>query len=457
MSRKRDFRQLLSLLADPDPRVRAEVIGKINDFRPENRKAVPALILCLQDPDGWVRASAAHALGQIESAASSAVPALLKALKDPDCTVREWSAGALVFIGAQTEEAVSALMEATQDRSIRSEAFHALGSTGSAGATAVPFLIRALGDMATSSMAAEALSRLGPVAHPAIPALIEALKIREFYTRQYVAEALGSIGLSARTSVPALLDALYDREFYACALKESAGWAQGRPKELDTLAPMHPGRVVMAIATALWRIAGHQAAIIALVEQLQATTGDVRRLAAQRLGWIGPPARTVVADLVRSSKDEAPCVRGAVLRALARITTAASAVTAMTCALNDNVEGVRVDAALALSVLGPHAVDASDSLRERMADASAMVRVTSAWALWRIYRQPQYIEVLIDALRDPCSDVRFAAIRTLRVMGVAAKPAAGAIEASMGDDDEFVREDAKRVVQLLESNSGRWN
>src|SRR5690242_4442178 len=38
MPRERAFRQLLSQLADPGPRVRANAVDKINDFRPEARR-----------------------------------------------------------------------------------------------------------------------------------------------------------------------------------------------------------------------------------------------------------------------------------------------------------------------------------------------------------------------------------------------------------------------------------
>jgi len=136
----------------------------------------------------------------------------------------------------------------------------------------------------------------------------------------------------------------------------------------------------------------------------------------------------------------------------------ADAVAAMTCALSDVAEVVRVDAAEALAEVGPPAVDAISALREMTAaDSSAMVRLKAAWALWRICHWPRSLDKLVESMRDPCSDVRIEAIKALRAMGASASPAVEAIENAMGDDDVYVREFAKDAMQMLESDTGRWN
>jgi HEAT repeat protein len=86
---------LIELLQDQDPDVRAHAAVALNWVGPGARDAVPALVRALQDEGHSVREGAAFALLRIGPGAKDAIPALVKALQDKDSEVRRIAAMAL--------------------------------------------------------------------------------------------------------------------------------------------------------------------------------------------------------------------------------------------------------------------------------------------------------------------------------------------------------------------------
>ena len=73
--------QLVQLLRNPDPRIRAAASRVLARIGPEAVGAVPDLIELLEDEQQQVRRAAARALGQIGPDAAEAIPALVRLLE----------------------------------------------------------------------------------------------------------------------------------------------------------------------------------------------------------------------------------------------------------------------------------------------------------------------------------------------------------------------------------------
>lgn len=162
--------EILRLLSDPDPEIRAEAVDLLVDH--PSPEAVPQLIARLADADETVRSLAAEALEQLGRGAAPAIPALIRLSQDPSRFVRGSAIEALGAIG--TPEAMSALnrLLGGPDAGPRAHAAEVLACFGAA---AVPALTRALddGDAPVRRAAALALGEIGPAAGPAVPRLSE--------------------------------------------------------------------------------------------------------------------------------------------------------------------------------------------------------------------------------------------------------------------------------------------
>lgn len=130
--------------------------------------AVPALVSMLEDPDERIRARAAQALGRIEPGPSQAVSVLQARLQDPSSWVRICAAHALASIGT-------------------------LRSAGAALPLLAAELTDSQADKFRRRQAAISLGKLGPLAEDAIPSLTTALKDPESIVRFAAFDALRAI------------------------------------------------------------------------------------------------------------------------------------------------------------------------------------------------------------------------------------------------------------------------
>ncbi len=127
-------------------------------------------------------------------------------------------------------------------------------------------------DSGVRARAAISLDQLGADAKPAIPALTAALADKNLNVRYWAAKVLMGFGPEAKTAVPALV----------AALKTFPG---GSP-ELEGPARYYP---------------------------------DVRSLAADALGAMGPAAKEAIPALKEASADKSPAVRESAAEAIKRI------------------------------------------------------------------------------------------------------------------------------------------
>ncbi len=249
-----------SLLAHPDPAVRAEAGWALGRLGPRARPAVPALLRGLTDAEESVRLDAAVALGQIGSSEARAalfaaladarqgirwraaealnligldpghdLGSLVTALGNRDLYVRAFAAWSLGQMGPAAGEAAGPLaaLALEADPGLRGVAATALGHIGSADAKAVAALGRGLRDAAWEERwrAARALGLIGPGAVPAVPDLVGGLADPSDRVRREAARALGRIGPGAQAALPALQAARRDPND---AVREAAAGAATR-------------------------------------------------------------------------------------------------------------------------------------------------------------------------------------------------------------------------------------
>ncbi len=177
----------------------------------------------LKNPSPLVRARAAHALGGLGKAGLPAVAALVACASDPDPVVRREAGRAVLAIhpGPQVTIPLLKKMLADADPGARNRILNTLAAQGKA---AVPGLIEALKDDEAAQYACLVAASIGPDAAEAAPALVERLEVEKRpWVRQQVVMALGAVGSEA--AVPALVKELNDAQE---ATRVGAAYGLGR-------------------------------------------------------------------------------------------------------------------------------------------------------------------------------------------------------------------------------------
>jgi HEAT repeat protein len=258
--------------------------------------------------------------------------------------------------------------------------------------------------------AAYALGQIGPEARAAVEPLMKILENpREHeYVRGNAAWALGRIGPGAEAAVPLLVETLSSRHL---SVRRNAPLALGRmgsaakdaaPRLRELLSDQDP-TVVVHSALALWQIEEDERAVQGLVALTRQQREDLRPyLAVSALGEIGTARNEVLPALTAALGHKDPDVRRAAARELGRI--------------------------------GPEALP---SLQEVLR-AGHSGRPSAVEALGRI--GVDALPALTEALRSDDAASRRAAARALGRLGPAAKEAAPALIAALGDRDPAVRE-----------------
>ena len=228
-------------------------------------------------------------------------------------------------------------------------------------------------------------------------------------------------------------------------------------------------------------------AVPALARALGDVSRDVRVVAANALGEIGPAAEAAAPALIRTLGNRSERMRQSADLALRRIGLVA--VPHLAKALSDEDEDIRYGACQVLSgcyedadpvelkfrrafqrrtapewaraVLLPGPADeqsaaelvealgaAVPALRRALKDESARVRVAAANILTKAgMRAKQSVPELAHALRDPDPSVRLAAAKALAGLGPAARPAVPELTMALKDEDWRVRAAAAAVFK----------
>ena len=339
--------------------------------------------------------------------------ALIATLQHPIQDVRIYAS--LRLAQFDDKRAVPGLLEALYNEEsweLRKSFAEALGKIGDA--TAIPDLLKALRDDEDESVrksVAEALGKIGDAA--AIPDLLKALRDDEDESvRKSVAEALGKIGDA--TVVPDLLIALHKenwnvRKSIAGALG-SLGDATAAPDLLKTLRKAG-GEIRKSIVEALIKIG--KPSVPSLLEALHnEKSWEVRRSVAEALGKIGDA--TAIPDLLKALRDdEDKDVRKNAAEALGKIGDI-NAVPGLLEALHCENWNIRESVAEALGKIGdataiPDLITTLQNEKEPI-----YVRVSALEALGKM----ENMSSLLDALHDKDEDVRNAAVKVLRQIGI---------------------------------------
>ncbi|MHC4398818.1 MAG: HEAT repeat domain-containing protein [Planctomycetota bacterium] len=188
------------------------------------------------------------------------------------------------------------------------------------------------------------LRQWGPDAKAAVPALIGALESPDRAVRAGAANTLRSMGWAAEGAVAPLGEALKDedgqvRQAARGALQEIAAQCQRAvPAAVELLVTHQEKASLVAQPIDSWWL-GHvvaPGAIPGLIELLSHEDPDVRVVAANGLGALGPRAKAAVGPLSKALSDEVPAVRAAGADALGEIgPRAKQAVPALIQALED--------------------------------------------------------------------------------------------------------------------------
>ena len=428
---RRAVEPLMEALKDESSLVRekaAAALGRIGD-----KRAVDPLIHALTDEDRDVRSRAAWALGQIGD--TRAVKPLVKGLTDKNYWTRQQVALALDRLGwkprGKEEEArylcaVDRLEEA--------------GKLG--GAAAEPLLhVLMEGDEETQWVAAEALKSVGAaVVKPIIQALREGNEIVE----EYAAEILGVTG---EEGAELLITALGEGYQPYCKIIIEALGKIGDPRAIEPLKRMlddEDAGIREAAAKALDRLGWKP----------EDKTEKARYLVAKRR-WkdVVSLGEAAAAPLIRALRtplegwdDEYP-VQSQAEDAL--ISIGLPAVNHLIRALKSKDCRIRRRAAGALGCIGEYGNIKDKEVEDRVVEAlcealhdeDSDIREQAAKALGKI-GNGKAVDSLIQALKDPTPEVRYAAKWALEYIDAPASKFVHALK----DEDRLVRRTAAFAI-----------
>jgi HEAT repeat protein len=177
--------------------------------------------------------------------------------------------------------------------------------------------------------------------------------------RRDAADAIGHLGPSASATIPSLVDMLKDADLSVRAKAAAALWSMGPAA---------------------------RSAVPSLQNALEDPSPEVRLNAAGALGEIGPKAADAAADLARVLRQDTNAnVRAFSAVALAKIHSGDDeSIGALTQALDDRDNNVRIKAAYALGDFGQSAKNAAPALERTRKSATGALKGASAYALKKI-------------------------------------------------------------------------
>src|SRR5262249_12131443 len=163
---------------------------------------------------------------------------------------------------------------------------------------------------------------------------------------------------------------------------------------------------------------------------------NLRAIAIESLGGIGPAAKSAVNDLIPILKDDKAAVRWTAGAALVRIDppSARPAVPLFVTALLGDDDKARWDAAQILAQMGEHAEEAGPAFLRIMKNKNLPDRWLGPSGLGNIgAKAVKVLPELIETLQD--KDIRSEVVQVLVKLGPAAKDALPGLRAALKDDD----------------------
>jgi HEAT repeat protein len=389
-------------LRHPDREKRIEALNSRFFYGSKCAELAPALAAFLDDPDPEVRADAAGLLQAIGPSARPALDALRRALDDESILVRMSAADAVWEINRDAEAVVPVFVGAMTNE-------NAYWAGSSLGEIAIhdPLAVARLTAILSANdspegvkvSAARALDRTDLSRDDVVTALRGALADPSVSVRTAAAESLWRQGIAARELLPVFI--------------ESAGQIRERaPIDATEIMPWHHGaREVAALLAELGPEA--DASVPILVNILTDDDAETRIAAADALSAIGPEARSAIDPLAAAMRDTEVHTFPFAHRSWC---------------LSDN-------AAAALRNIGDVALP---KLVEAVRADDARLRMNAAHQLgWFPDHAHDMVGLLIERLNDPDVFVRIVAARSLRQIGIEARPAGPALAGLLRERGEF--------------------
>lgn len=407
----------------------ATISGPITALRRMGKPAIQALKPLLKHDEPIVRYQAAAVFSGMGPSAAEALPDVIAALEierrlpSGQMYVFEELAGAALSLGADTEKITAqAIALLNSDESgVRYRAANMIARIGRKGAPAVGKLEELLEDPepAVQSAAIKALAAIGPAAKPALPELAKKVSNEDTGIARDATRALRVFGPDAAIAVVPLTKALESNDQTFCI--EAA----------QALAAIGPAAAE---------------AVPALSKQLlnPQSRRDEREAFLQAIAAIGPNAKDAIPAVLKVAGERDPNMRGAAVRTLAKLGLGnPDAIKKLTELLKDSMFAVQLAALKALGGVGPGASSATGELKAYLAAANDPVaRIWAAAALVAVGSDVDAnFKIVQAAIKDKSPagrSPRIAAIDSVEVIGVNAKPAVADLLDALKDKGTIV-------------------
>jgi HEAT repeat protein len=289
--------QLIPMLKDADPEIRAETARTIGSMKESAKDAIPYLIPMLQDPNRQVRLLVIYTLREMGELAKDAIPQLKALANNADDDIRTGAAFALTTIDRETRKAVLADYLAKMqdiDPSVRQSATYQMNSSmGRFAKDAVPQIVLLLKDQRPNvrASAISVLTSLGESRKDFIPQFVLMLKDSDHTVRIQAVYALGGTTKFSQEVVYQIIPLLKDpnREVRIAASRSLASLGENIiPLLVQLLQDQEPlTRSGSACALGLMGESAKPAIpeLIPLLKDTNETTRLIAKTVLQQLGY----------------------------------------------------------------------------------------------------------------------------------------------------------------------------
>eukprot|EP00928_Gymnodinium_smaydae_P024701 TRINITY_DN19914_c0_g7_i1.p1 TRINITY_DN19914_c0_g7~~TRINITY_DN19914_c0_g7_i1.p1 ORF type:complete len:1695 (+),score=350.87 TRINITY_DN19914_c0_g7_i1:196-5280(+) len=409
------------------------------------------------------------------SAVAAIADQVAEHLADQDWSVRAAACHALASMGTHTDKIAVMLRDADSD--VRQTALTSLQCAQKAVLVEhVPTIVELLqdGDCAVREAACSVLAEVPEAAASHAAAIANGLSDTSNEVREAACKVLGELGDASKECIPQVLECMNDLDdnVRITALETAARLTDASSEH----APIVTAHIVNHLGDEDVRVRGAACAALgqmknlgvvekaAIVETLQDTESDVRKIALETIVQVGSDAVSENACVIaRQLADTDASVRELASSALADLGHSEH-VAAVVEVLDDEDSDVRVAACEALAQLADNAVSHTTKIVERLNDDDGDVRRAALATIATIGKtttehDPLIVDHIASKLRDTDERVRSQACAALGAIGEAGAAQASAIVDSLQDENCLVRKNAVHaLVQLgtdvLTQNSG---